>query len=583
MYRSNPFSKEKTREIRRELEILSGDMRISRRTMETLWREQSEYISPRKGRFWDQRSADRAKVYDKIVDSTGRRSWGILVSGLMGGVTPSWEPWSRFEIKNFKADEDRQAALWFEAVNNAADEVRAQSNFYPTTRPFYGDYAQFSNAMMLVEEDIKMGLHYTHVPVGEYYIMNDAKGNIGTFMREYSLTTKQIIEEFATDENGDIVLDNVSRSVANSYKNNRMTVRYPVTLIMKSNPMFVEGGLRKEQMKFIGFYYEGGFSFSDGIQPEDDGGGGEGRTKFLRVDGYRRFPAIGARWSVTGNDDWGTDAPGESTLPDIKVLQYIGGKMLEAIDNDLDGAKLLDNTLKGQDWGPGNNVYADMRSTNHKLVEKLYDSSFDYRNASQERIDTRTMVKEGWFVDLFLAILQRRKSGQTATEIEAATQEKHISLGPMLTQLTDDFLKKHAEVEFDVLNSQGRFPPPPESIQGEEMVVNFVSTMFRAQRTLALPGIERVASFVGNLASVNPNVLMKLDEMEAVDEYAKTVGVPPNIIRPDSEVERMRAEQQAAQQEAQQQDAQLAESEVAKNLGAAKTQDSMLGEMLGGP
>jgi hypothetical protein len=67
-------------------------------------------------------------------------------------------------------------------------------------------------------------------------------------------------------------------------------------------------------------------------------------------------------------------------------------------------------------------------------------------------------------------------------------------------------------------------------------------------------GIEQVAGFVGSLAAVFPSVTDKFDADEAVDQYADSVGIAPNIIRSDEVVAQVRdqkAKAQAAQAQAQ--------------------------------
>jgi hypothetical protein len=78
--------------------------------------------------------------------------------------------------------------------------------------------------------------------------------------------------------------------------------------------------------------------------------------------------------------------------------------------------------------------------------------------------------------------------------------------------------------------------------------------------------VERVASFVGNLAGVVPDVLDKMDFDQMVDEYAGMLGVPPRIIRTDEQVAQLRAGRQQAQQQAQQQQQMMQAAQGAKLL-----------------
>jgi len=121
-------------------------------------------------------------------------------------------------------------------------------------------------------------------------------------------------------------------------------------------------------------------------------------------------------------------------------------------------------------------------------------------------------------------------------------------------------------------------------MQGLALRVEYISIMAAAQRMVGIGGIDRLAGFVTNLAAntQNPQVLDKIDTDQMVDEYADMMGVSPRVVRPDEDVEAMRAERaraQAAMQAAQQ--AQMEADAMAK-LGTIKTdQPNAVTDLLG--
>ena len=69
---------------------------------------------------------------------------------------------------------------------------------------------------------------------------------------------------------------------------------------------------------------------------------------------------------------------------------------------------------------------------------------------------------------------------------------------------------------------------------------------------VGLGGIDRLTTYAGEMAQLNPDVLDKFDADEAVDQYARMLGVPAAIVRSDeavAEMRRSRAEQQAQMQQ----------------------------------
>jgi hypothetical protein len=126
-------------------------------------------------------------------------------------------------------------------------------------------------------------------------------------------------------------------------------------------------------------------------------------------------------------------------------------------------------------------------------------------------------------------------------------------------------------------------PPPPQSLQGQQLEIELVSILAQAQKMVATTSIEQLASFVGSLAGVKPDVLDKLDADEAVDQYADALGAPTAIVVPDEQVAKIRAAraQQQAQAAAMQQA--LAGAQAAKTLSDADTgTNNALTALMGG-
>ena len=218
------------------------------------------------------------------------------------------------------------------------------------------------------------------------------------------------------------------------------------------------------------------------------------------------------------------------------------------------GVNYLDPAQGGQTFTPVYNVKPDLQNMAFEI----------------DRVETR--IKNYFFNNLFLAILDQNKT-MTATEVAQRTQEKLLILGNVVDRTGTEMLNIVIERTYNIMLSMGLIPEPPEVIQGTEFNIEYISLLAQAQKVTGLSAIEQTAAFVGNLAGADPNVLDKFDFDQAVDEYAKTVGVPPTLIRSDTEVKKIRAAKAEAAQQAQQQQMMAAAPQAAKQLS-----DSKLGE-----
>jgi len=125
-------------------------------------------------------------------------------------------------------------------------------------------------------------------------------------------------------------------------------------------------------------------------------------------------------------------------------------------------------------------------------------------------------------------------------EIAERKEEKLLALGPVLENIYTGQLEPVIDRTYEVLENRGLLPPPPPELQGTELKIEYISMLAQAQKAISTGSIERLFSFAGNLAAVNPSVLDKIDMDEGVDIYGDLLGAPPSILVPDEEVKKIR-------------------------------------------
>lgn len=182
-----------------------------------------------------------------------------------------------------------------------------------------------------------------------------------------------------------------------------------------------------------------------------------------------------------------------------------------------------------------------------------------------------------------LASTDRRQI--TAREIEERHEEKLLALGPVLEQLNQDLLDPLIDIAFDMHFKQGYFDdlPLPEELRGIPLKVEYISIMAQAQKLIGITGVERFVGFVGQVASVDPAVLDKVNRDQLIDVYADITSVPPDLVKTDEEVEEIRAVRAKQQQQAQQMAMMQQGAATAKDLSQTPLdENTALGRMLSG-
>lgn len=529
------------------------------------WRDLGDYIYPRRPRFQvnDVNKGDRRN--QKIVDSTATTAARTLRSGMMSGITSPARPWFRLTTPDLSLGEYGPVKDWLYLVTERMSAVFLKSNIYNVLPIVYGDIGSFGTAAMIIEEDLDSVIRCTPFAIGSYYLSNNSKLKVDTFMRDFRLTVRQCLEKFGeTNTAGEIVnWQNFSLSIRNAYDTKQLEQWVDLCHVIKPNENFNPNMLHSKFKKFSSCYYERGTASQTGGQPQ---GGGPADNVYLRESGYDYFPVLAPRWEVTGEDVYGTDCPGMTALGDIKQLQLGEKRAMQAIEKMINPSLVGPSALRNQKVSllPGDITFEDSRD-GQKGLRSIHDVNFRLDHLDTRQNMCRDRIRRVFYEDLFLALTNDQRSGITAREIDEKHEEKLLALGPVLEQLNQDLLDPTIDIVFDMMLRQDLLPPPPEELHGQPLKVEYTSVMAQAQKLLGIAGVERYIGIATQVAQVDPNSVQKTDWNHLLEVYGGQASLPPSIVRTDDEVQQIRdsmAKQQQQQQamEALQQGAQTAQT-----------------------
>lgn len=527
-------------------------LRAERATWITDYYDLIDYVAPMHGRFFytDVNKGNKAQRQKKIYDSTGRRSLTVLAAGLMAGMTSPARPWFRLALADPDLMENHEVKEWLQDVTDIMREVFARSNTYRVLHQMYVELGAFGTACSVVLPDYENVIHLFPLTVGEYCLATNHKGIVDTVYREMQLTVGQIVDQFG--------FENASLSVQQLYERGNYDQWVLTQHVIEPRKGRDVTKLDSLNMRWKSCYYE------VGANPDPN--------KMLGESGFRRFPALAARWNVTGNDVYGT-GPGHQALPDIRQLQHEQLRKGQAIDYQTNPPLQVPATLKeaGVNRLPGGVQYVDAIGPDN-AVRTMFDVKLDLNALRESIMDTRERIKGSFYEDLFLMLANDTRSGITATEVAERHEEKLLMLGPVLERLHNELLDPLIDTTFDRLMEAGVLPPPPPELRGQEVKVEYVSMLAQAQRAVGLASYDRAIATVGAIASAkqDPTVWDKLDTDKIIDEYTDALGVPPRIVRGQDDVEKMRA-QRAKQQAAAQ--SMMAAQQMAETAATASTID----------
>ena len=305
--------------------------------------------------------------------------------------------------------------------------------------------------------------------------------------------------------------------------------------------------------------------------------------KFLRQSGFDDFPIMAPRWSITGEDIYGTDCPGMIALDDTKTLQLGETRKYQIIDKIASPPLQAPSSMRSQldsEGGLMPNSISYYDNPNQR-IESVYNLNPDLNALMTINQQVEQRIDSAFFVDLFTMMMNSDRRNITAREVAEKQEEKLLLLGPVLESLHTELLDPIISRTFSIMQEAGMLPDPPPELDGVELNVEYVSILAQAQRMIGVSGIERVVGFAGEIGQYDPKALKKINTLVAIDEYTEAMGVNPKIITTNDQVEQeIAAEQQAAM--AQQQMMQSAQAvETAKNASQIDTQEgNAVGDLL---
>jgi hypothetical protein len=529
-------------------ERMRAAMESERTSFMSHWRDLNDYILPTRARFTTTDNNRGNRRTGKIIDSTGTIAARTLGSGMMSGITSPARPWFRLTTPDPDLAEFGAVKEWLYVTTERLRWILLRSNFYNRAPTIYRDLGVFGTSGTIEVEDDHRIVRFIDMPVGTFCYDVDEKGDPGILTRVFRMSVRQIIARFGWE--------NVTRTVQDQWNSGNTEGWVDVVHVIVPNEDFDADALyAKENKKYYSCYYELSETKVD---------------QFLRESGFEEFPGMIPVWEITGEDRYGTDCPGITALGDIKQLQTMEKRTLHAVEKQVNPALQGPTELQTRKVSglPGEVTYLNVREGQQGL-RPIHEVRFAIDQVEMKGQQTRTRIDRAFYADLFLMLAYMdEQSGSrdvTAAEIYERHEEKLLALGPVLEQLNLRLLDPVIDRTFNIAMRRGLIPPPPPDIHGVDLRVEYLSIMHQAQKTQTLGGLRSVMEFVGPMADRDPSVLDKIDTDRLIEHVGEAAGVPPDVIKPQDEVDKIRSAR-AAQQKA------VADAERAKTESAAALQ-----------
>lgn len=499
-------------------------LQSQRSNWEKHWQELADYMLPRKADITKRRTQGDKRT-DLLFDGTAVHAVELLSSSLHGMLTSPSTPWFSMRYRDPTLQQDDAANEWLEICLDQMYQHFHRSNFQQEIHELYYDLVVFGTAAFYVDGD-REGLRFSSRHIAEICISEDQYGRVDTVYRKFKLTARSIAMQFGEE--------NIPQEVKKSLEKEPYEEH---TVIHAVFPRKGARGQSKRSKPVASIYYTAD------------------TRQLLSEGGFDEFPFMVPRFTKDSVSTYGR-SPAMNALPDVKMVNKMSETTIRAAQKQIDPPLMVpdDGFMLPVRTTPGAlNFY---RTGTRDRLEPLQIGANNPLGLNMEE-QRRNAIRQAFFVD---QLLMANGPAMTATEVLQRNEEKMRLLGPVLGRLQAELLQPLISRSFALLLRNGLLPPAPEELQGQDIDIEYVSPLAKAQKMTDLQSMLRGFEVLLQMSQVAP-VMDYLDDDKLVQYLVETTGIPARVIRSPGQVEDIRRERAAQQQQQaqMQQDMMLAE------------------------
>jgi hypothetical protein len=504
------------------------DLSNSRSNWEKHWQELADYMLPRKADITKKRTQGDKRT-ELIFDGTAIHAVELLSASLHGMMTSPSTPWFSLRYRNPGLQRNDAANEWLEVCIDQMYQAFHRSNFQQEVHELYYDLVVFGTGAIYLDIDgdnLRFGTRH----IAEICISEDSQGLVDTVYRKFKMTARAMMQQFG---------DKLPTGVLNDAKNEPYKEHEIVHVVY---PRGETKGKVAKNKPIASVYYH------------------KATKALLSESGFDEFPFMVPRFVKDSVSTYGR-SPAMTALPDVKMLNKMSETTIRAAQKQVDPPLMApdDGFMLPIRTTPGSlNFY---RAGTRDRIEPLQIGANNPLGLNMEE-QRRMAIRQAFYVD---QLLLAQGSAMTATEVLQRNEEKMRLLGPVLGRLQSELLQPLISRAFALLLRAGLLPPAPEELQGQDIDIEYVSPLAKAQKLTDLQSMLRGFEVMMQVAEIAP-VMDYLDADKLVQYLVEVTGIPARVIRSDEEVARIRRQAQQAQQAQAQMQQDMMESEQAKNV-----------------
>lgn len=531
-----------TSDPRAELVIkLFDTLKSERGTWESHWQEVADYMLPQKSDVTSKRQSGEKRHQD-VLDNTGIQANELLAGFLHGFLTNPSEKWFELTTGDFRLDEEDEIRRWLQDCENRMMNVILNSNFQTEVHEMYLDLGTMGTAPMSIEEDEKFVVRFTSRPIAQCVIDENYRGEIDTLIRDCEMSVRAIVGMFGEDS-----LDDKMKKEYKDSPEKKYCVLHAIIPVQEYERRKIKP---KKMLPVVSVY----------VVKE--------QKHVLRESGFEEFPWVVPRWSKLSSEKYGR-SPGMVALPEVKMINKMAETIIKGAQKVVDPPMQLpsDGFLLPLNLKPGGLNYRLAGTGDRDEIKPIMnDARIDFGNDVMEGV--RRRIRDAFYQNELT--MSTDLPQQTATEVDARTQQRNRFMGPLLGRQTVEFLRPMIDRVFNIMMRKAMFLEPPQALSGKRLDVRYSSAIAQVQRANTAAAIQKALGASAAAIQMDPSTADLFDGEEIIRENVRIYGAPQRILRNRDQIEEIRKARAQAQQQMQAMEQGQAAADIDQKQATAK-------------
>jgi hypothetical protein len=526
-------------------------------------------------------SANGAFITAEIFDSTAAKANSILASALIGTMWPNGAQSVKLtppmELRN-ENDETSELKEYFKSINEIMVDImdNPKAGLATALEEYMHDQGSYGTSGIFPEEvpssdDWDVPIRYTSIGIRNSYIGEGKHGMVDSLYTEKRMTLHQAALEYGEE--------NLCKKHREKLAKKDWDTAITVLHVIEPRKVSIVESKAAKHMPVASVH----------ICMES--------KKILRESGYNEMPAIMCRFYKREGEVYAR-SPAMDAIPTIIELEQVREAEVRHVERGYDPATMTeDDAIVGgmADISPGanNSISRSGRigGANTRPIE-IIDIPYDMQSSAVRVQELTEAVKNHFFLDRLMDLNNetRMTLGEANIRNDLRGQSLSTVNSRQITELFVPLIERTFNILFrrgylgvikgsdeeNLLLAEGIKPLYiPDVIaqrigsNKEAYRIEFISPAIRMKQAQELMGIESLVQFTLGLAQAAPAVLDTIDTDYLIERYAFLAGTNDSIIRPKSEVKKLRTAAQKRQEEMMKLEASKQDAEATKNYANA--------------